>query len=512
MENSKAPSDVKLYHRAFWLVALLSILVKFFLAWKVPITGDEAYYIMWGKYPALGYYDQPPMIGWVLAAVQLFGRSPVLLRMPAILLSVIIAPFLVDLLKRRVEASTAYLAGILFLIAPIHFLIMILSTDTPLVAFSFFCFYFFYRAIRENRVGFAATAGAFLGLAFLSKYFSVLLALGFGVYVIYAGVQNGRSRFLNLLKMLVTCCVCSIPFVLLHIYWNSTHCWINILFNTQGRNIGQYLNYENTKQFLGYQLYLIGPVLLVYFLRNFRRLWRIATNPEDQDTLFFICWAVPILCFGVASVHYSQGLHWTLSFYPYLYAIAAVVATNPHQLLKVVRWSAVYTTVHTVLVFAVILAPVDRWKDYTFYRGLRMYLRAPELAKVLDTYSDRYELAADGYTEAALFETFSPHRVHVFGEGVLFGRQDDLLTNYFKMNGKDVLVFTRHHKGVSEFAPFFQKVEVQEIVKDDIVYTLFLGSGFRYDVYRDQVLARIQAQYYGHCDVSATFEAPAISP
>ena len=34
---------------------------------NLPFTGDEAYFLVWGQKPALGYYDHPPMVGWMLA-------------------------------------------------------------------------------------------------------------------------------------------------------------------------------------------------------------------------------------------------------------------------------------------------------------------------------------------------------------------------------------------------------------------------------------------------------------
>ena len=163
----------------FWIVAGLSVFVKLILAAVIPLTGDEAYYVMWGKYPALGYYDQPPMIGWWMTVMRFFGTSPVILRLPVILLSPALALIIVDLLKRAggdlKTSHRAFLGGALFLIAPIHFLLPILSTDAPLILFSVLCFYFFYRAIEEDRSLWATFAGMFFGLAFLSKYFVVLL-------------------------------------------------------------------------------------------------------------------------------------------------------------------------------------------------------------------------------------------------------------------------------------------------------------------------------------------------
>jgi hypothetical protein len=48
-----------------WLL-LTFMGLKIALLWFVPLTGDEAYFIVWGQDLSLGYYDHPPAVGWVL--------------------------------------------------------------------------------------------------------------------------------------------------------------------------------------------------------------------------------------------------------------------------------------------------------------------------------------------------------------------------------------------------------------------------------------------------------------
>ena len=55
--------------RLFWGAIAVTIALRFWFAWWVPVTGDEAYFIYWGEAPALGVYDHPPMVGWLLAAL-----------------------------------------------------------------------------------------------------------------------------------------------------------------------------------------------------------------------------------------------------------------------------------------------------------------------------------------------------------------------------------------------------------------------------------------------------------
>jgi hypothetical protein len=47
----------------FWLVLAATLAFRLWLAAALPITADEAYFVLWGRTPDLGYYDHPPMIG-----------------------------------------------------------------------------------------------------------------------------------------------------------------------------------------------------------------------------------------------------------------------------------------------------------------------------------------------------------------------------------------------------------------------------------------------------------------
>ena len=51
---------------ATWIIVAFVTLLRGFAAWKVPLTGDEAYYWEWAKHLALGYADRPPMVAYLI--------------------------------------------------------------------------------------------------------------------------------------------------------------------------------------------------------------------------------------------------------------------------------------------------------------------------------------------------------------------------------------------------------------------------------------------------------------
>ena len=67
----------------------LLIVLRGVMAGLLPLSADEAYYWLWSKHLALGYFDHPPMIAWAIrAGTALLGDTPLGVRLAGVLLSV----------------------------------------------------------------------------------------------------------------------------------------------------------------------------------------------------------------------------------------------------------------------------------------------------------------------------------------------------------------------------------------------------------------------------------------
>src|SRR5258706_918515 len=202
-----------------WLLFALgaTLLFRFWLSAAAPVTADEAYFIRWGRAPALGYYDQPPMVGWMLAPLAALSDAPWLLRLPALLVPPLAAGGIWLALRRWFarDEDTANLAALALLLIPMNVWNVLVTTDTPLVLFSVASLLVFARAAEKESSGLFLLSGILLGFAFLSKYFAVLLALAYLAWAITA--RNPRAFLLVFLG--------GLPFGLLNLYWNYEACW-----------------------------------------------------------------------------------------------------------------------------------------------------------------------------------------------------------------------------------------------------------------------------------------------
>ncbi|HEX3485962.1 MAG TPA: glycosyltransferase family 39 protein, partial [Micropepsaceae bacterium] len=75
--------------RALMLGVLAVMVIRGIVAGLTPLSYDEAYYWLWSKHLAAGYYDHPPLIAYVIrAGTMLFGATSLGVRFVPWLLSV----------------------------------------------------------------------------------------------------------------------------------------------------------------------------------------------------------------------------------------------------------------------------------------------------------------------------------------------------------------------------------------------------------------------------------------
>src|SRR5438876_10906812 len=82
-----SPSDARLA-RDTTLAVLALVALRLVAAAFTPLTFDEAYYWMWSKHLAGGYYDHPPMVAFVVrAGTMIAGDTEFGVRLVSILLA-----------------------------------------------------------------------------------------------------------------------------------------------------------------------------------------------------------------------------------------------------------------------------------------------------------------------------------------------------------------------------------------------------------------------------------------
>ena len=478
-----------------WLVAagLLSLLLRLYIATTFPITGDEAFFYWWGVYPDWGYYDHPPMVGWLIAAMRAtFGDSLWSIRLPVVLLPLAIGAALWWALK-GVDKSRAAWAVALFWLAPINWLNTLITTDTPLIFWSVLSVAALLRAEQRLQVdrlayGLYALSGIFIGCAFLSKYFAVVLGLTYIVY--FAAYRRDRLPGFALLVL------CSLPFAAVNIGYNASHGWPNIMFNLYNRNEGAAFEWRKPLMYAGMLAYLVTPAALWLAYKHRSAAAGKASSSASHRLLVCLV-VVPLLFFALLSGKKVIGLHWVLSFYPFGFALLAFVL--PLRKLKSAAVGlAVFTGLHVAVVGGLYMTTLDTWRTVVplskiYPQVVRSYKTA-ELLKQIE--KPGAVLMADAYTGASIYGFERRQYVPVFGAGRFHARQDDMLVDFSVYQGKTIRIVTAAPPELASYQPYFKNVSVITVLQDGVVFYVVEGVNFDYPAYRRDVLGDIFKRLY----------------
>src|SRR5580700_7286563 len=170
------PQDVRLVRNTALTVAALVLLRLVAAAWT-PLTFDEAYYWIWSKNLALGYYDHPPGVALVIRlGTMIAGDTELGVRLVSILLALPMSYAVYRTAEilfgdRRIAASATILLNVT-LMAAVGTLIV--TPDSPLLVASSFVLFFLAKVLETGRGPWWLAVGAAVGAALVSKYTALL--------------------------------------------------------------------------------------------------------------------------------------------------------------------------------------------------------------------------------------------------------------------------------------------------------------------------------------------------
>ncbi|MEJ2158165.1 MAG: glycosyltransferase family 39 protein [Desulfobacteraceae bacterium] len=481
-----AMKDTDLFstERYFYRIVSAMVVIKLAIAYWLPLTSDEAYFYLWGQFPDINYYDHPPVTGWIMSLFGLLGHHIFFSRLFAIITGLIIALGLYRLVHNTFNApEKARLIALCYLAAPLHMLLVLITTDTPLILFTALSGFTLHAALKRRSDGMVLLSGAFWGLAVLSKYFAGLLLIA----VFFALVLQ-RER--HLLRYLVVWGLGALPFGLFHIWANYQNCWTNILFNVVNRNKNVSWEISGLGVFILLQIYLATPWLVYYLAKNVTALRRAVQKAENP---FIYLFTIPILLLGLVALHHT-GLHWALAFYPFLFPL--LVHLPRRQIHRIAICSLVFSLVHVIPVMAVLALPVETFKEHAYYHDVVLCKYGDELYdKIKATYGDGLVPATNGYYTSGAMTYHSGRHFAVFLDYSKHGRQDDKLTDYKALDGRDFLILWTLPID-ADYTPYFESVTLSEISLRYETFYVAVGRGFKFPVYRDRFLKKIDADWY----------------
>jgi 4-amino-4-deoxy-L-arabinose transferase-like glycosyltransferase len=310
------PRPAQLYLLAIVALSLLRLAAAAFL----PLSADEAYYWLWSRHLAAGYFDHPPAIAFVIrSGTLLFGDTPLGLRVAPFLLSLMASAFVwrsaAILLGDDVAGARASLFFNLTLMISVETLAA--TPDAPAVAAASAFLYGVARLWQSDNGRWWLGVGVAGGLSLLSKYTGLFLGAGVLAWLLFS--PKARRWFLS--PWLYFGGALALALFVPNLLWNASHDWVTFVFQLSRVTAG-HLTFRFLFEFLGAQLLLASPFIFVLAALG------MAFSSRERDSATFLLAALVFpsaVYFLVHSLHDRIQGNWPCFLYPAL-AVAAAEA------------------------------------------------------------------------------------------------------------------------------------------------------------------------------------------
>jgi len=315
----------------FWALLGVTTVLRFLYALKLPLTGDEAYFWEWARHPALGYYDHPPMAGWILWVTRhLLGDTVAAVRLPAVLagtlIVIVVRRFSLDITGSHRAAS---LTGIMTMGLPLIGVLGVLySTDTPLLAAGTLAGYLFFRALETDSLAAWGGTGAGFAVLLASKFLGAPLIAACALYLVIFPEARKHLKTPGPYIASVIALFGLIPVIV----WNAAHDWSTFAFNLASRHQPPAFGIIHVVDYVAGQALALSPVVLVLSVPllagvfSFRR----RTRRTHHELPAFLA-AVPLGGFFLLSFVTKIGLHWPGVGVPFLAVALGSILWKPDR-------------------------------------------------------------------------------------------------------------------------------------------------------------------------------------
>lgn len=218
-----------------WRALGAGAVLHLILALSVGLSPDEAHYALYALHLDWSYYDHPPLVGWLQWPFVQLGATDVLLRICPMVAWVLTGLGLVVLSDalfpglQRLQYWGVRIDLLLFVLSPLpHLLGFAWVPDTLLMLLTVWVMILTWQLCQLENLNartYWVLLGLALGLAGLSKYTAILLALSVALCLFQAYGLHWLRQSGPWLAVLIAL-LCVVPVVV----WNAQHDWASFSY------------------------------------------------------------------------------------------------------------------------------------------------------------------------------------------------------------------------------------------------------------------------------------------
>lgn len=353
MQGGHETDFAKRWFVGIWL-ALLGL--KLWLAARLPLFVDEAFYWQEGRHLAWAYSDLPGLTAWLARVGDGLGTGTLALRLPFLAIAAAIPWLVVRMTAREFDAKSGWQAGTLALLLPLAGTLGLLALpDVPLLLATLLCLDAGLRVL--HRVDAPAAAELAFGLAIggLTHYrFAAVIAVGF---LALLALRQGRAalRDERIWAALAIGALAWLPLLL----WNLQNADAGLRFQLVDRHPWSFSG-EGIR--LGrMQLLLATPFLLAAMAVAG---WRGVRDARPPVRYLALCGSMIVLGFlalGFFADRERVSFHWPLPGYLALLPLVPALLAKWARGWRIATWATAALGMGTVLgYYAIASTPLLR--------------------------------------------------------------------------------------------------------------------------------------------------------
>jgi Dolichyl-phosphate-mannose-protein mannosyltransferase len=317
------PNESRLVFNTVLTVGAMIVLRLAAAAWT-PLTFDEAYYWMWSKNLAGGYYDHPPMVALVIRlGTRIAGDTELGVRLVSILLALPMSWAVYQAAAilfggRRVAATAAILLNVTLMAAVGT---MIITPDAPVLVAASFLLFALAKVLETGRGAWWLAVGVAAGAALLSKY--TALFFGPAILIWLAAVPKLRRWFLS--PWLYLGGLVALAMFYPVIRWNADHDWVSFI-KQMGRARIEDFKPAFIAELIPTQIAFATPLVFILGAMGLYALIRHRTGAMGARVLISAMFWIIVAYFVWHSLHARVEANWFAPVYPAFTVAAAVAA------------------------------------------------------------------------------------------------------------------------------------------------------------------------------------------
>jgi dolichyl-phosphate-mannose-protein mannosyltransferase len=324
------------YKKYVLYLIFISILIRGILAGILELGNDEVYYRLYALYPDWSHFDHPLMVGLFIrfTTLDFLFHNEFFIRLGSVIAGAINIWIVYKIGSHIKDQRTGYFSALLYTTSIYASIItgVFILPDTPQSLFWLWAVYIMIKTLPESEKKNGSginilTLGVLIGFGILSKYTSVFLWIGAGLYILLYNRKWLGNPLLYISVFLTV--IISLPILI----WNIQNDFISFTFHSNRVDVSGYgidPDYFFT-ELIGEILYN-NPVnyflILIGIIAVFRG--RLTINRNFSSILLFS--GLPlIITFLVFSLFRRTLPHWTAPGITTLIPLAAVYISQKYD-------------------------------------------------------------------------------------------------------------------------------------------------------------------------------------